>query len=129
MQRIIFFDGVCNLCDSAVSKVFKIDKNHKFLFASLQSETAQKHLKKQDFEKDSIVYFEAGKSFYFSDAVIEILKVLGGGYLILASVIGLFPKAFRDFIYRKVAANRYRIFGKKAECRLPSETEKSYFLS
>ncbi|MCC2678807.1 MAG: yuxK [Pseudobdellovibrio sp.] len=128
MQRIIFFDGVCNLCDSVVSRVFKIDKKHKFLFASLQSEAAQRLLKKQDFEKDSIVYFEDGHCYYEADAVLKILQDLGGGYRFFAGVLRIFPRSFRDWIYRKVAKNRYQLFGKKSQCRMASANEKAYFL-
>lgn len=129
MQRIIFFDGDCNLCDSVVSRVFKIDKNHKFLFASLQSKTAQNLLKKQDFESDTIVYFDGENPYYFSTAVLKILLELGGIYRIFSLTLAVLPTSVRDWLYKKVAANRYRIFGKKAACRMPLDSEKPYFLS
>lgn len=128
MQRIIFFDGVCNLCDLVVSRVFKIDKNHRFLYASLQSETARKLLKTGDIAKDSIVFYEAGKTYYYADAVIRILNTLGGVYRLISWILRVFPRPLRDFAYRLVAANRYRLFGQKAECRLATEAEKDYFL-
>lgn len=128
MQRIIFFDGVCNLCDSVVSKLFKIDKNHRFYFSSLQSETAKKLLKKQDLAKNSIVYFEEGQTYYFADAVIKIFLELGGAYKFAAMILGALPPLISNFMYKIIAQNRYRLFGQKAQCRLPSTAEKAYFL-
>jgi len=94
----------------------------------LQSEAAQKLLKRQDFEKDSIVFFKDGTCYFESEAAIKILQDLGGIYRVVAGILDIFPKKFSNGIYRKVAKNRYRFFGKKSICRTASPAEKAYFL-
>lgn len=131
MKRIIFFDGVCNLCNGFVSFMVKIDKKAKFHFAPIQGEMAKKN--NLDFselaeEEQSIVYIDADNSSYQrSDAVIQIfcdLLPLGKIFLILK----LIPRPLRDGIYKFVAKNRYKIFGKKMSCRITSPLEKERFL-
>jgi predicted DCC family thiol-disulfide oxidoreductase YuxK len=128
MQRIIFFDGDCNLCDSTVTSLFNIDKKHDFFFASLQSETAKNLLKSPDESPDSIVYYENGKSYFRSVAVIKILIQLGGSYRILGRFLSRVPRGMLDFFYKIIAKNRYRLFGKRPACRIPSADERAYFL-
>ena len=129
MQRIIFFDGHCVLCDGFVSRVFKIDKKHIFNFASLQSESGAKLLSQQDLGSDSVVYFENKQTYTRSAAVLRILFQLGGFYTLLSLVFSVLPTGFRDWLYNKIAKNRYRIFGFNEVCRIPTDEEKAYFLN
>lgn len=128
MQRIIFFDGICPLCNRFVRLVFKFDNGRFFKYASLQSETAQKHLPPADLRADSIVYFEAGMIHRKSKAVLRILFQLGGAWLLAALVFSAFPERLRDIVYDLIARNRYRMFGKLDSCPLPTPEEKAHFL-
>lgn len=128
MKRIIFFDGYCNLCNSTVSFLFKIDKNHLFSFSSLQSKTAQQELPPQDLGLNTIVLLVGAEKSYRSTAILRILYELGGGYTILAMILSAIPVTVRDWFYNIVAKNRYKIFGKKDTCRVPTPEERSYFL-
>jgi predicted DCC family thiol-disulfide oxidoreductase YuxK len=126
---IILFDGICNLCNSGVQFIIKRDSNGHFKFASIQSETGQRLLKKHGISNkiDSIVVIENEKIYIKSDAALHISKYLDGywKYLILLKVL---PAAFRDFLYDIVAKNRYKWFGKKESCMLPALETKARFL-
>lgn len=128
MQRIIFFDGVCLLCNRFVTFVFNYDKKRYFKYASLQSKTAAQMLSQQDLRLDSIVYLEDNKTYRKSKALIKILFQLGGLWQFFARFISIIPIPVRDFIYTKIALNRYKIFGQSDTCRIPTSEEKKYFL-
>ena len=131
MKKIIFFDGVCNLCNGFVDFVIRKDKKRIFYFSPLQGKTS-KDLKLNysnlSEEEQSIVYIdEKNIQLEKSDAVIAIaIELFNFGHLFL--VFKLIPKFIRDFIYKMVAKNRYRIFGEKSTCRLPTSEERSRFL-
>src|SRR6187402_1768600 len=122
-KKIILFDGVCNLCDSMVQYVIRHDKKDVFRFAALQSEIGQQILKYTGINKkniDSIVLYEPGKAyFYKSSAAIEIAKELGGVFSI-AGIFRVIPKGLRNIIYDYVARNRYKWYGQKQECMIPT---------
>ncbi|NIP38024.1 MAG: DUF393 domain-containing protein [Candidatus Dadabacteria bacterium] len=126
---IIFFDGVCGLCNSFVDIIFRADKKDIFRFSPLQGETAKKYLSKQPEEPGewSIVYIDENNIYEQSDATLKILERLGGFWCIL-SISSFLPRGFRNYIYRLVAINRYKLFGKRETCRIPTEEEKSRFL-
>lgn len=125
---IIFFDGVCTLCNQSVDRVLALDRKKKFRFASLQGTSAKKMLPAQMIlNMNSIVVFHQGNLHTKSDAILYILKNLGPAYRIFG-LLQLIPKPIRDFIYSLIANNRYKIFGKKETCRLPTAAEKSLFL-
>ena len=128
MQRIIFFDGICLLCNGFVNYVFNNDKKHQFKYSPIQSKTALNLLSQSDLNLDSIVYFEGNKTYKKSTAVLRIMFQLGGVWQILSVTLAIIPTPIRDFIYNFVAKNRYKIFGKSKTCRLPSIEEKQYFL-
>lgn len=128
MQRIIFFDGICPLCNRFVRLVFKFDNGRFFKYAPLQSETAQKHLPPADLQADSIVYFEAGMVHRKSKAVLRILFQLGGIWVLAALVFSALPNRLRDVVYDLIARNRYRMFGKLDSCPLPTPQQKAHFL-
>lgn len=127
---IILFDGVCNLCNSSVNFIIDHDKRNDFRFASLQSEAGQDLLKKfhlnvKDF--DSIILVENGKHYERSSAVLKIVKKFPGLWKLLYLFI-IVPKPLRDFVYDIIADNRYKWFGKKESCRVPTPELKEKFL-
>ncbi len=127
---IILFDGVCNLCNNSIQLIIKRDKKQRFLFASLQSDAAQDillqfQLRNSDF--DSIIFIENGEIHQKSTAILKISTYLGGlwklnyGFMII-------PEFIRDAIYSFIAKNRYKWFGKKDVCMIPTEELKIRFL-
>ena len=130
-KKIILFDGVCNLCDSSVQYVIKNNKKDLFRFVSLQSELGQKILKHigiNPIHTDSIVLYEPGISYYYkSTAALHIAKGLSGIFT-LATIFSILPTGLRDFIYDYVARNRYKWYGKKEACMIPTSKLKAKFL-
>jgi predicted DCC family thiol-disulfide oxidoreductase YuxK len=129
-HSIIFFDGVCNLCDATVHWVIKHDKKNVFRFASLQSDFAKKTLQDYTTKKpipDSLVLLENNKIYVKSDAALRIVKKLSGIYSLLYAFIVL-PRFVRDLIYDLVAKNRYKWFGKKENCLIPEASLMSKFI-
>lgn len=125
-QKIIFFDGYCGLCDRFVTEIFLQDKDHVFHFAPLQGPTASLTLK-GTVQADSVVYWKDGQILLKSQAVLEILKDLGGIYSLFI-ILKIVPQFLRDLVYDYIAKNRYGWFGQSDICRLPNEQEKIYFL-
>ncbi len=130
-KKIILFDGVCNLCNRAVQFIIRKDRKDQFRFASLQSESgmALLHARRIDTSKiDSMILIEPNVAYYTkSTAAIEIGKSFGGGWKLL----GLFewiPPGIRDAIYDLVAKRRYRWFGKREDCMIPTPDLKAKFL-
>lgn len=130
-KKIILFDGVCNLCNSSVQFVIKRDKKDIFRFSALQSTEGQKLAKERGIdtsEVDSIILIEPQIAYYTkSDAALTIAKSLSGGWPLLGIFMGL-PKGLRDSVYDWVARNRYKWFGRKDSCMIPTEAEKGKFL-
>jgi predicted DCC family thiol-disulfide oxidoreductase YuxK len=127
---IILFDGVCNFCDSAVNFVLKQDKKGIFRFAPLQSEAGQKllhqyNLSTEDF--DSFVLIENGKVYKKSSASLKVMNKLPW-YWKEAQILWIVPGFLRNAIYDFIAANRYKWFGKKEQCMVPTAELKSRFL-
>ena len=130
-QPVIVFDGVCNLCNGFVDFLVRHDPDGVFQFASNQSEAGEQIVKQAgitDFEADTIVLVENGTTSYVrSTAVLRIARQLGFPWKLL-SVFIVVPAPVRDFLYRLVAKNRYRMFGKRDTCRVPTPEERSRFL-
>jgi len=129
-KKIILFDGICNLCNSAVTFIIKRDKKDVFRFASLQSDLGNELLRKFaiDPEKtDSLILISEGKAFIKSSAALQIARGLDGGYPLLV-VFLLLPKFLRNGVYDFIARNRYDWFGKKENCMIPTPELKSKFL-
>ncbi|WP_128546649.1 thiol-disulfide oxidoreductase DCC family protein [Larkinella soli] len=127
---VILFDGVCNLCNSAVNFVIDHDRKGRFRFASLQSETGRRLLAQcppAEGPVDSVVLIRNGRSFVRSDAALEIARHLGGAWPLL-TVFKLVPRFVRDAVYEAVARNRYRWFGRTDACRVPAPALKARFL-
>ncbi|NBC06848.1 MAG: DUF393 domain-containing protein [Bacteroidetes bacterium] len=127
---ILLFDGVCNLCNSSVQFILKRDKQQAFRFASLQSEEGQEVLGQfEDKPEDlsSVVLVEDGKLYARSTAALRATRWLSGAWPLLYGFIVL-PRPLRDAVYDWIARNRYRWFGKKEQCMIPSPELKSRFL-
>lgn len=128
--KIIYFDGVCYLCNSLVNFLLKIDIDNKLKFSPLQSHFAERELKNSNInleEIDSIILQVGSKFFIKSDAVIKIIKELKWYWQGLL-VIKILPKNIRDKLYDFVANRRYGWFGRKDECMVPSDEIKSRFI-
>lgn len=129
---ILYFDGVCNLCNGVVQQVIKNDRKQQFLFASLQSAAgaAAQEAVKQQYGKvpDSIILYYRGKYYIKSAAALETAWLLGGAWKLLA-VAYILPSFFRNIVYDWVARNRYRWFGRQDACMMPSKELNARFLS
>lgn len=130
-KQLILFDGVCNFCDETIQKVIKADKNNVFVFAALQSEIGKEIIKYIGINPatDSIILYQPSVAYFTeSDAALEIAKQLNGWYptLQLGKIV---PKSLRNSVYRYIAKNRYKWYGKKPECMIPSAEVRSKFLS
>jgi predicted DCC family thiol-disulfide oxidoreductase YuxK len=127
-MNVIFFDGVCGLCNGFIDFVMKIDKEAKFKFSPLQSEYAKSVLPSEYVaDLDSVVVQIDGKTLRKSKAVFAVLKKIGGVWG-MVSVVGALPEGFLNRAYDMVAENRYKIFGKKETCRLPTPEERARFV-
>ena len=131
-KKLILFDGVCNLCNNAVLKIIRQDKNDIFLFTSIQSNVGKNIINELgiDISKiDSIVlYIPGGNYFIKSEAVFIIANEFKGAWKII-QIFRIFPDFLNNLFYDFVARNRYRWFGKKEECMIPSEKLNSKFLN
>ena len=127
---VIIFDGICNLCCGWVQFLIRRDKNARFRFASLQSQTGESILNSFNLSNKikTIVYLKDNQCFQESSAVLEILKDLGDAWKVFI-LLKLIPRTIRDTIYRLIARNRYILFGKRATCFLPTWDNQKRFLS
>ena len=125
---IVFFDGVCNLCQGSVRYLIKNDKKGVLKFASLQGNYAKDFVNETKIQSMQSILFFDGKILYKkSIAVLKLSRLLGGWYQLL--LLGyILPRFFRDWLYNIVAKNRYRWFGKKDQCMLPSKGFENRFL-
>ncbi len=130
-KKIILFDGVCNFCNSSVLKIIHLDKNDVFLFSSLQSEIGQKittHFNIDTSKTDSIILVASDDKFSVrSSAALHILNEFGGAWK-LFKVCWIVPRILRDAMYDFIARNRYKWFGKKEQCMIPTENIKDKFI-
>ena len=120
--NIIYIDGVCNLCNGFVRFVHK-NNNNKLYFSTLQSSKEFKN-----YNLESIVFFANQKVYKGSKAVQEILTKMNKPYSFLGYLLRLIPDVFSDLVYKIVANNRYKLFGKKVICDLPTEIDNKYFI-
>ena len=130
-KKIILFDGVCNLCNDSVLKVIKYDKKNTFLFTALQSETGEKILEELGInteEVDSIILYDPKKSYHIkSSAAFTVMNDYGGLWK-LTQIFRILPAAFNNIFYDFIARNRYKWFGKKESCMIPTPELKAKFL-
>lgn len=127
-ELILFFDGVCGLCNSFVDFVMSEDVEHQFKFSPLQGPLAASRLSPaQTSDLKSLILIEGDHVLQKSDAVLRICSYLGGIWR-LTEVFYLLPKPLRDSLYSFVAQHRYRVFGKKDTCRFPTSEERARFI-
>ncbi|MEC4113796.1 thiol-disulfide oxidoreductase DCC family protein [Myroides pelagicus] len=130
-KKIVLFDGVCNLCDHTVNKIIKADKLDQFRFVSLDSEKGIQilnHIGVDRAKIDSIVLYEPGIAYYIkSRAALQIASKLGGIYSVLG-IFAILPTGLADYIYDYIAKNRYKWYGKKETCLIPTAEVKDKFL-
>jgi predicted DCC family thiol-disulfide oxidoreductase YuxK len=129
-HKIVLFDGVCNFCNYWVNFAIRKDRNKKLRFAPLQGETARKLLLQHSINPtslSSVILIDDNKAWTQSSAAIRICKYLDGGWKLFYGFI-IIPKFIRDPIYNFIARNRYKWFGKKENCMIPSPEVKERFL-
>jgi predicted DCC family thiol-disulfide oxidoreductase YuxK len=127
---IILFDGVCNLCNRSIQVIIKNDRKKFFRFASLQGKLGQEVLKKHQLQTDqlhSFILLEGDHIYTKSTGALRIFRELGGGWKILYGFM-ILPRFIRDAVYNFVSRNRYKWYGKREECMLPTPELKERFL-
>jgi len=127
---IVLFDGVCNLCSGSVQFLLERDLEGIFRFASLQSEVGRSLMTRHGLDPDalgSVVLIEEGRAWQESSAALRIARHLPGAWKLLR-IFAVIPRPLRDAIYRWIARNRYRWFGKTESCWLPTPELRGRFL-
>ena len=130
IERIVYYDGVCGLCDGFIELLVKLDKNKKLKFSSLQGKSGRILLNKLnlDLEEFDTVLFKVNDQVYTkSTAVFKIINSIGG-VIKLFLVFNLLPRRFNDWIYSKVAKNRFKIFGKLDKCDISKFNKPGQFI-
>lgn len=130
-KKIVLFDGVCNLCNTSIQWIIEHDKKDVFRFVALQSDLGQEIIKYIGIDiktTDSIVLYQPGIAYYYkSKAVFEISKELGGLFYFV-NLFSILPDSFTNSIYDFVAKNRYKWYGRKESCMIPTDALKLKFL-
>lgn len=130
MNNVILFDGVCNLCNSAITFVIQRDKKDVFRYAALQSDIGNKLAEKYNINLDtvdSIILVTDKKAYVKSTAALRIALKLSSGWPLMSSFL-ILPAFFRNWVYDFIARHRYNWFGKKEACMIPTPALKSKFL-
>lgn len=129
-KSVILFDGVCNLCNASIDFILRRDKKNRFLVGALQEDAGKKLLSKFKVNSeylDSLVLIEGDQIFFRSTAALKIAKSLSGFWPLFYGLI-ILPSGLRDALYDWIGRNRYRWFGKKNTCRLPTPEERAKFI-
>ncbi len=129
-NKIILFDGVCNLCNGIVKFVIKRDPDTKLKFASLQSEFGQRTLQKFNLPNtnfDTFIFLEGDRYYDKSSAALKVARELNGFWNVFY-ILMIIPKPIRDFFYTLIAKNRYKMFGQREACMIPTPELKGRFL-
>ncbi len=129
-HTLVLFDGVCNLCNNSVNFIIDRDPKAFFKFAALQDEAVKPLLTRYALSTDyldSLVVVEAGQCYRSSTAALRIARRLTGGWPLFYAFI-IIPRPVRDVIYNWIARNRYRFFGKRDTCRIPTPELRARFL-
>lgn len=128
---ILVFDGTCVLCNGWVQFLLRHDCHARFRFAAMQTQTGRHLLQHHGLDPDdpvSLLVLDAGRAFTDTDAVLHVLMRLGGVWNLLASLGRGVPRPLRDPVYRWVARNRYRWFGRHSACGVPSPQQRDRFI-
>jgi len=129
-KPIILFDGVCNFCNAMVNFIIRQDKKSTFLFCALQSEAGKKLLGEYNIDwkaNDSFVVIENNKAYLKSDAALKLYDKLRW-YWKWTQLFWVVPKFIRDWVYNVIAKNRYKWFGKREQCMVPTAEVRQKFL-
>jgi predicted DCC family thiol-disulfide oxidoreductase YuxK len=129
-ERIVFFDGVCNLCNGLVKFIVRHDRKGLIKFTPLQSEAAMQILKEAGINSvrlDSVAYLSGNKIYYKSQAILRIIKDMGGIWKALL-FLRIIPRPISDAVYDFIAKHRYKIFGKKESCMIPDKSIAGRFI-
>lgn len=130
-DNIILFDGVCNFCNSSINFIIRHDKKNRFRFAPLQSEPGLALIKKHELPEaflGSVILIENGKAYVKSTAALRIARRLNGGWPLFYGFI-ILPPFCRDWVYNIIARNRYKWWGKKESCMVPTPEVREKFLA
>lgn len=128
-QSVVFFDDLCVLCSGTVSFLIKIDSKKRLRYSSLTGEFIRSLGELELLSgSPSVVVWSDGKFYLRSAALIHLLKQLGGIYRVFGIALNLLPRFVLDVLYNLIARNRYRIFGKKDVCFMPSPDLRSLFI-
>jgi predicted DCC family thiol-disulfide oxidoreductase YuxK len=130
-MNLVLFDGVCNFCNSTILKIIKYDKKNNLMFSSQQSEYGKTVLKKFRIDENDLntIYFVKNNTIIYtkSTALIEIIKMLNGKPKLLL-IFTIIPTRIRDYFYSVFSKNRYKLFGVKDSCIIPSTEIKNKFI-
>jgi predicted DCC family thiol-disulfide oxidoreductase YuxK len=129
-KPIILFDGICNFCNAMVNFIIRQDKKNVFLFCPLQSDSGKRLLEQYKIDwkaNDSFVVIENGKAHQKSNAALRLYNKLPWFWK-WTQIFWIIPKFIRDGVYNFIAKNRYRWFGKKEECMIPTKEVRAKFL-
>lgn len=127
-KRIIFFDGICILCDGFVTWAWPKFNPGEIYFAPLQGVTAKKLLPNTDLSLESVIYYRDGQIYKKTEAIQWLLFDMNGFYKAISIMLRYIPTFLSHLAYDLIARYRYNVFGKLQSCRLPTEQEKKYFL-
>ena len=128
---VVLYDGVCGLCNRVVRFVLRRDREAVFRFAALQSPLAEGVLAQHGArasDLDTFYVVDGKELFSRSDAVVFVLRMLGGRWAVAAGAFQIVPRRIRDWVYKTVARNRYRLFGKYETCPLPTAEQRERFV-
>jgi predicted DCC family thiol-disulfide oxidoreductase YuxK len=129
-RYIVIFDGVCNFCNGAVNFIIRRDPKALFSFTPMQSDSGKRLIEKYDATMvggDTFLLIKNGQCYERTDAAIEIAGDLNGLWSMFR-VFKILPKSFRDYFYRLFARNRYKLFGRREECMIPSPEVRGRFI-
>lgn len=131
MTDVVLFDGVCNFCNASVQFIIRHDPKGHFRFGTLQSEAGQAILKKQGLDSlqpDSVVLYSGGKCYTRSGAALRIARKLSGAWPLAYYLFFPVPWFIRDLVYQLISKYRYRWFGRRESCMIPSPGIRARFL-
>jgi predicted DCC family thiol-disulfide oxidoreductase YuxK len=130
-QNLILFDGVCNFCNAAVQMVIEIDRQQIFKFAPIQSELGQKLYRQHGLDPidiQTLMLVDGDRILTESDAVLAVLSRLDGGWQLLSGFT-VMPQPLRDWAYSEFARQRFRLFGKRDTCMMPTPELQERFVA
>lgn len=130
-MNVVLFDGVCNFCNSTILFIIKYDKSNNLKFSSLQSEFGKKMLGSLGMEQtelNTVIFIKNSNQVYTeSTAILEIIKMLNGIPRVFL-IFGILPRKIRDFFYKLISKHRYKLFGKRTSCMIPTPELKEKFI-